>query len=293
MSESRIDIDPIPEGEVFHDDLSLDSLVDFEIAFFMLILTIVLAYPTENDISYQILKFLMVLFAALTLIRRILIMNGSENTHSAFMAASIEFMVEISILGILYVIAKVAFLIQDLVYFNYVLWLFILSIATIFVPIALQIKYAKTEQILFNIVIASWQANTSDTALWRRIQQNRAIKEAHKLSKPDEELPNSVVQLRQKEPETIVPRPGETAQAFVGLTRWLALRSFGVVWGAAVFGSLGVSLLIFVSATSIGASTNRLYKQFGAASFRKQSQIRYRVLFQNLTVLFAHLIILG
>ncbi|MFC4246492.1 hypothetical protein ACFOZ7_05705 [Natribaculum luteum] len=221
-------------------------------------------------------------------------MRNESDIYSQFMTVSLVIMIEISILGVVYLVVQLSHIMGQHLPLSYVSSFVILSVVLFVTPLLIQIVYDQEELLLFNIVVASWEANTADTVLWRRIQRNKAIKQAKKIDLPDNELPEEVVQLQQKEPRQIMPPlPGELGQFLHGAFLTLLRRPISVFWGWMIFGSLVVSLMIFVSTMLVGSLLNMLYKRYGAGEFYRRMDSRTRILLQNLTILYAHFLVLS
>ncbi|WP_155120434.1 hypothetical protein [Haloprofundus marisrubri] len=281
----------ISEDSIVNTRTSPDTLVDFEIAFFTVILTAVLAYPAKNA-AYQVLKLFLIVFAVLTVVRRIAIMTDYSSSATRFMIGSKHFMIEVSILGIVHVIFVFSQRLGQLIEFVSPLWAFILGLFTLgFLSMGLLLKYASDDFYQYQAIVSSYQANTSPVKIWRDISRTQAINYARKIDRPDSELPSEIVALRKKEPRRLLPFPNETAQFVHGLLIRVSRRSFGILFGWAVFGNLGISVILYFALALVGGQVNLLFKRFGLESFHQRPGRRVRLAAQNIGVFFAHFII--
>lgn len=286
------DIDIITADDVFHDGDSTRSRVDFEIAFFTVILTVVFAYPSNTRV-YSGMKALLVLFALLTVLRRIVVMTDYRADCATFMTYSKEFMVEISALAVVYIVVVFSEVVHSLLGVGSFLAVFG---ATCFfvgiIPAVLVAMYARDDFRLDKIVIASHWANRSPIRYWRRVQRNRAIKQAQKIHRPNDELPAEIVALREKTVRRTFPFPAEMAQLLHGFILRLGRWSMGAIFGWAIFRELVVSLVLLLSILLIGSQIHRLYRRYGLEGYSQRPSPKRRRLIQAFTIVVAHPLLL-
>ncbi|NHN40061.1 hypothetical protein G9C85_00210 [Halorubellus sp. JP-L1] len=292
-SSRQEDIDRLPEAETIKSDYSRGTFVDFEIAFYTLILTIVLAYPEDSTV-YQSLKILLIGLALLTIIRRAVVMTTYYTDGTGFMTWSKELMTEISALGFIYALMKISEIVSTT--FQYIgptqAW-FALTIGAAMTPMALRIKFARQDVRYYQTILATQEANRHPISYWRRINRNRAIRSARKLELPEEDVPESVKKLREMKDRRVIPYLGETAQLIHGLFLGMTRRSFGVLFGWLIFGNLLTSLLLFGVTTLLASQVFMLYRRYGLEEMDERPSRFTRRLIQNAGVIFAHFIVLG
>lgn len=291
--ESRweTDIDIVSADSVL-DNGSVQSRADFEIAFFTVILTIVLAYPSETA-EYAVIKGLLVLFAVLMVLRRVVVTTEYRSDTTRFMVYSKELIVELSTLGVLYGVIVLSEAVSN------VLWpsdsLLVFGIACLvlgLIPNLLFSLYARDDLRLDMVIIASRWANQSPIQYWRRYHRNQAIKKAKNIDQSDEELPEEILELREKTVRRTLPFPSETAQFLHGLSIRLARWATGAIFGWIIFQRPIVSLTLLISITLIGSQIHLLYRRYGVEGYKERPNRKTRALIQSLTIFIAHPLLL-
>jgi hypothetical protein len=287
------DIEFVTSDDVFHNQDSAKSRVDFEIAFFTVLLTIVLAYPTDTSV-YTAMKALLVLFAVLTVVRRVVVMTEYRGDATRFMTYSKDLMVEISTLGIVYAVVILSEAAYNTFQVGNSLWIFVVvSIVLGFIPPALYTLYAQDDARLNMMILSSQWAHKSPLRYWRRYHRNQAVKRAQKIELPEEELPEEALALREKTVRRTLPFPGEIAQFLHGLVLRLVRWSVGALLGWAVFRNPSVSVALLISITLVGSQIHRLYRRYGLEGYSQRLNPKRRRFIQSLTVLAAHPLLLS
>lgn len=291
-TSSATDIDVILAEDVIHKDDSEPTRVDFEVSFYMLILTIVLAYP-QDSLVYTGLKGLLVLAAVLTVARRTVVLTRYRKDMTRFMTVSKELLVEMSLLGVVYALSRVSELIHGILPLLDVLLIFAgASILLTLFQTSFFGLFARDEGRLYQIILSTQWANHSPIRYWQRYHRNRAIRKAQKLDIESDKLPKKVRTLQNRESHRAVPFPNETAQFLVGLLRRIVLWTTGGIVGWLMFGELAISLTLVVSMTLIGGQINFLYRHYGLEGYLERPSRLNRRLLQNLSIFFAHYILI-